>query len=125
MENMTELFVDLLNDDLTEATYSAELAGVFYSLYSTTRGFVLRLDGYDKKQGILLDTVLERIFDFKVNPDRFKALRERHHRWLRNISSEQPNSLASCYEYALLLEPTTLFSEQLEEIQLGMQSGSC
>ena len=114
--NMTELFIDLLNDDLAETTYSAYLAGLYYSLYSVTGGFDLTIDGFDESQGTLLDTILQRIFDFKVNQERFKALKERHHRWLKNFNSEQPNFLARCHENALLYEPCTLYSEELQEI---------
>ena len=55
--NLNAMFVNILNDALTEFSYDAELAGLWYSLIHTSHGVLLYIRGYHEKQGVLLGMV--------------------------------------------------------------------
>lgn len=74
--NMTNLFVELLCDSLTEYTYSAELAGLKYNIKPTNYGLNIGLSGFSDKMDVLLKTLFERMASFKVDRQRFNILKE-------------------------------------------------
>ena len=56
--------------------YSAELAGIGYSLANTKSGLTLAVKGYSDKQGVLLNKIMDKLTGFKVDPARFTILKE-------------------------------------------------
>lgn len=70
------LLADLLEDDLSELTYDAQLAGLGYSVGNHRGGLVISVSGYNDKLGTLLDTVVRRLVEFEVKPDRLKVISE-------------------------------------------------
>ena len=73
---MTRLFVDLVQDSLTEFAYDADLAGLRYDLVSTTLGLYMSLSGYNDKLHVLAKDVLERTRNLKVQPDRLAVMQD-------------------------------------------------
>jgi insulysin len=71
------LFTDLVEDSLNEYSYDADLAGLSYSLHSQLDHFVLSVEGYNDKLPVLQKVVLERLVDFKVEPQRFELIKDR------------------------------------------------
>ena len=72
--------------------------------------------GYNEKQCVLLDKIVARMVDFKVNEERFKVLKESYQRGLKNFAAEQPHQHAIYYNTALLAERQWLKSDYLEEM---------
>ncbi|XP_033221743.1 nardilysin-like [Belonocnema kinseyi] len=56
---MMELFVAILKHLLVEETYAATAAELNHSIYASDKGIVLKIDGFNQKQPILLKTVLK------------------------------------------------------------------
>ncbi|XP_077297862.1 insulin-degrading enzyme-like [Arctopsyche grandis] len=102
--NLNSLFISLLKDSLNELTYAAELAGVNYHIQNTKTGFSIRIDGYNSKQHVLLNCIMEKLATFQVNPERFSILKENYIRKLRNFDAEQPHELSSFYLNMMLSE---------------------
>lgn len=75
--NMTNMFVDLLLDSLNEILYPAELAGLKYNINTTSYGLNMAVSGFSDKIDRLIETLFDYMINFKVNPDRFKVLKER------------------------------------------------
>lgn len=75
--NMTALFVDLLLDSITETLYSAELAGLKYSISGSSYGLNVAVSGFNDKLDRLLETLFDKMVSFTVNPERFNILKER------------------------------------------------
>ncbi|XP_067656756.1 insulin-degrading enzyme-like [Haliotis asinina] len=92
---MLSLFVSLMNDALTEYTYSAELAGLSYSFSSSRNGFHISISGYSDKQDILLQKIVEKMTNFKIDPVRFNIQKEKLERSYRNFMADQPNQHAT------------------------------
>ncbi|KAF9376695.1 Insulinase (Peptidase M16) [Podila verticillata] len=111
------MFVKLVKDSLTEEAYSAELAGLKYALDVTVEGIVLKIEGFNDKALILLQTVVERIKHLQVDLQRFSVLLDQLERQYANFAIEEPNRLAMYVMSQLLQEKQWSYSEKLEELQ--------
>ncbi|XP_044760344.1 insulin-degrading enzyme [Coccinella septempunctata] len=102
--NLTHMLVQLFRDALNEYAYSAEVAGLKYELINTKYGLILAIEGYNDKQHILLEKIIDRLTSFKVDPKRFEIYKENYIRNLRNFNAEQPYQHAVYYLAVLLTE---------------------
>jgi insulysin len=102
--NLTYMFVMLFKDQLNEYVYAAELAGLGYSLSNIKAGVTLALKGYNEKQGVLLDKIMEKLAGFTVDEKRFHVLKEAYARGLKNFQAEQPHQHAVYYNSVVLSE---------------------
>jgi insulysin len=102
--NMTNLFVELLKDSLTEYAYMAELAGLKYSVNASNYGLNVSISGFSDKMDVLLETVLERMATLQCDPQRFSILKESYTRNLMNFEAEQPYKHAVYYVTLLISE---------------------
>ncbi|XP_077297040.1 insulin-degrading enzyme-like [Arctopsyche grandis] len=102
--NLNSLFISLLNDSLNELTYAAELAGINYQISNTKTGFTIQIDGYNCKQHVLINCIMEKLASLQVNPERFAILKENYVRQLRNFDADQPYELGCFYLTMMLSE---------------------
>ncbi|XP_021926557.1 insulin-degrading enzyme isoform X2 [Zootermopsis nevadensis] len=102
--NMTYMFVQLFKDALNEYAYAAELAGMKWELTNTKYGMILGIGGYNSKQHVLLDKIMEKLTNFKIDSKRFEILKENYVRGLKNFEAEQPYQHAVYYLAVLLAE---------------------
>jgi secreted Zn-dependent insulinase-like peptidase len=102
---LTNLYVRLVNDQLTEFSYDADLAGLSYSLYKHIRGFTVRVSGYDDKQSVLVKRIVDALRHPHIAEDRFEVARENLIRGLRNASKNSPYRRALNEVRLLLTEP--------------------
>jgi insulysin len=93
----------LVQDALNEFAYDAELAGLSYSLSSTTRSLKLHLGGYNSKLPVLADAICKKLMNFVVRDDRFAIYKEQLLRSYHNFDKEQPYQHAM-YHLSLMLE---------------------
>ena len=103
---LTNLYVQLVNDQLTEFSYDADLAGLSYSLYKHIRGFSVRVSGYDDKQSVLVERIVEALRHPKIADDRFEIAKENTTRSLRNARKDSPYRLVLDEVQLLLTEPS-------------------
>lgn len=116
--NLTHLFVQLFKDSLTEFLYSAELAGLRLTVSNTTSGISLLINGYSDKQNKFLETILDKMFNFKVDEKRFEIMCEQYLRGLKNFSAEQPYQLAIYYLAVMLTEQAWTKKELIDAMNL-------
>lgn len=76
MTTIHSLFVDLINDALSEITYDATLAGLNYELKNTAEGLYVSISGYNDKLPILLASVIQTLKDVEIREDRLKVFAE-------------------------------------------------
>ncbi|KAK7686016.1 hypothetical protein QCA50_010827 [Cerrena zonata] len=114
---LTRLLTDLLEDDLAEVTYDAELAGLDYSVTNYRGGILASVNGYNDKLGALLDTLLLRLKTLVINPDRLKVMAEQLDREYRNFYIRQPSLLCDHYTACLLMPLVWMPEDKLDEIQ--------
>ncbi|VEN56875.1 unnamed protein product [Callosobruchus maculatus] len=102
--NLTHMFVQLFKDALNEYAYAAELAGLKWELVNTKYGLILGIGGYNNKQHILLQKIMEKLANFKIDPKRFHMVKDNYIRNLKNFNAEQPYQHAVYYLTVLLTE---------------------
>lgn len=85
-----KMFCELVKDALVEYSYDAEIAGLYYGLGSSSVGLGIDVSGYNDKLIVLLEKVLVSMRDLKVEPDRFKIVKERVSRGYRNRDFQAP-----------------------------------
>lgn len=112
--NMTYMFVSLFKDALLEYAYAAQLAGLKWELTNTKYGMVLGIGGYNHKQKVLLEKIMDKMTNFTVDPKRFSILKENYIRSLKNFNAEQPYQHANYYLAVLLSEQSWPKNELLE-----------
>ncbi|KAF3666553.1 Zinc-metallopeptidase, peroxisomal [Capsicum annuum] len=83
-------------------SYDAELAGLNYWISAHCSGFEVTVSGYNHKMRILLEKVIDKITNFKVEPDRFVVIKELYSKQYQNIKFQQPYEQA-LYYYSLIL----------------------
>lgn len=67
----TRLFTELVRDSLQEYAYDAELAGLSYNFDQQADGILLSADGYDDKLPLLIEVIVRRMKEYKVDEKRF------------------------------------------------------
>ncbi|PZC78546.1 hypothetical protein B5X24_HaOG202112 [Helicoverpa armigera] len=100
--NLTSVWVLLLRDSLQQFAYAAELAGLRWSIGNAKYGISVTIDGYDDKQSVLLDKIMDQMIGFTADPKRFHIMKENHIRAIKNFEAEQPYQHA-VYQQALCL----------------------
>ncbi|XP_059607534.1 insulin-degrading enzyme [Phlebotomus argentipes] len=112
--NLTHLFVMLFRDHLTEYLYNAELAGLRLNVGNTLNEISISVSGFNEKQKLFLDHVLNALYNFEVDPKRFDIFKEKYTRTLKNFEAEQPYQHAVYYLGVLLTEFAWTKKELLE-----------
>lgn len=122
--NLTHMFVQLFKDHLNEYTYEASVAGLRLGINNTASGisvgFIcilclysyiietvtlqITINGYSHKQQILMQNLLDELFDFKFKKERFEIYKEQLFRSLNNYKTEQPYQHAVYYLALILTE---------------------
>jgi len=87
---LTRLYVAMVNDELNEFSYAANLAGLSYSLYKHIRGVTVRISGYSDKQDILLKRIIAALSRPRLDPQRFRILKQDLVRNIRNRGQNAP-----------------------------------
>lgn len=85
---MAQLYLDLVDDALSEFRYAAGLAGSGYGLSTNSRGLLLRLYGFSDPLPTLFDTLLVELAEHSIDPDRFARLKDDLARRLRNADED-------------------------------------
>ncbi|KAH7024472.1 peptidase M16 inactive domain-containing protein [Microdochium trichocladiopsis] len=102
-EAHANLFAELVTDTLQTYAYAASLAGLHYSVYTGTRGLMIRVSGYNDKLPLLLSRVLAVVLrDLEIRGDRLEIFRERFLRACRNSELRKPCLQIPAYEPWLL-----------------------
>jgi secreted Zn-dependent insulinase-like peptidase len=110
---LTQLYVDLVNDQLDTFSYPADLAGLSFRLYRHSRGLTVRISGYDERQPELLARILDALASPRIDPRRFEILRNELGRDLENSRLDQPYRRAMTRLHDILVEPNWTVAERL------------
>ncbi|XP_064631223.1 insulin-degrading enzyme-like isoform X2 [Lineus longissimus] len=115
--NHLYMYTQLFKDALNEYAYAASLAGLNYSLDTSAYGILLSVRGYNDKQHILLQKVIEKFTSFDIDPKRFQILKEVYGRGLKNFKAEQPHQHALYYTTVVVMEQIWTKDELLEALE--------
>ncbi|MEK9528624.1 MAG: insulinase family protein, partial [Gammaproteobacteria bacterium] len=115
----SNLYAYLVKDDLNTLGYPALLAGVSFEVATPPRGFRVTLGGYQDKQAVLLERVLETLTTLAIAEDRFTTLKEEFRRSLENSSKDRPYQQGFSQLTDTLLEsswPADAMMTELEQL---------
>ncbi|MDX1396941.1 MAG: insulinase family protein [Oceanospirillum sp.] len=73
---LTQLLASWLNEASNEFAYPASLAGLDYTVYKHVRGITFQLGGYDSKQAVLMERLLNTLTGEPINPDQFALVKQ-------------------------------------------------
>ncbi|KAL5540423.1 hypothetical protein UlMin_044939 [Ulmus minor] len=113
-EVLNEIFTELIMDYLNEYAYYASVAGLYYGISPTDRGFQVTLVGYNHKLWILLKTIVKKFARFEVKPDRFAVIKEMVTKKYQNYKFQQPYQQAMYYCSLILEDHSWPWMESLE-----------
>ncbi len=100
----TQLYVEMVSDQLNEFAYPAQLAGLGFELYGHGRGLSLRVSGYDDQQDRLLGRLVAALADPELDSKRFERLKARFVRRLTNADRDPPQRQAGGEVVDLLIQ---------------------
>ncbi|XP_050459635.1 insulin-degrading enzyme-like isoform X2 [Cataglyphis hispanica] len=86
--NLTLLFVRLIDNSLRKYLYHAASVDLQWELCTTVYGILLKINGFDDKQYLLLEKIIDRMINFKLNPKNF-YINMRNHEQFCKMQLEQ------------------------------------
>ncbi|OQR67699.1 insulin-degrading enzyme-like [Tropilaelaps mercedesae] len=101
---LTHLAVNCFRDHISGPLYPARVAGLNYSIINHQYGISIKVSGYNEKQQFLLENILTRLSQYKVDPGRFVILKDLFARRLSNFDTKPPHKQAIYYAEVLLCE---------------------
>jgi len=100
------LFTSLVDDSLNAYAYPAMLAGLHYGITLGRRGIGVSVSGYNDKQQVLIDRILNTLLTYKVDPERFAVIKEQmKHDWQNSHLDRPYHQLGWALDW--LLEPNS------------------
>ena len=109
--NINNLMVYALKDKLTEFSYTANIAGLFYSLKPTKSGFQLCAEGFSEKIYLLISSIVEAVYCCDFTESQIKNVLEVHRKALQSCTAE-PLRNQSKYLLNALLSATVWTRDQ-------------
>ncbi len=73
---LTQLLASWLSEASNEFAYPASLAGLNYTVYKHVRGITLQLGGYNDKQHMLLERLLNTLKDGEIHTETFRLVKQ-------------------------------------------------
>ncbi|MDR2213674.1 MAG: insulinase family protein [Pseudomonadales bacterium] len=114
---LASFVVSLVNDQLNEYSYPANLAGVYFGLSGRARGFTLTTGGYDDKQPELLEALLSTLTRAEFERERFDIIKAEMIRGWRNAELQTPYVRLFQQTQALLTQPYWSEEERIAAAQ--------
>ncbi|MDC0598725.1 insulinase family protein, partial [Gammaproteobacteria bacterium] len=114
---LSDFVISLVNDKLNEYSYPANLAGLFYGVSRRSRGFSIRLGGYNDKQEILLEALLKTIVAADFTEERFEIIKAEKIRAWGNASKQTPYVRLLQETQALLINPYWSEQQRIAAVQ--------
>ena len=113
---LARLYVNMVNDSLDAFAYPADLAGLSFRLYPHSRGFSVRISGYDDRQSVLLERILEALASPRIDAKRFEIIKAEYKRGLENSRRNQPYKRTMARLRDVVLQPSWTLAEKLAVI---------
>jgi insulysin len=115
---LTYLLVQVVEDQLTEFAYDADLAGVEFRLENPATGIGIKVHGYSEKLLVLARAVLAALFDAQPAEARFAVAKDRVERTYRNFARNQPYTLSSHGVLRCMSEPHWGIDDKLAAVEV-------
>jgi len=87
---LRELLEEILKEQLNEFAYPASIAGLNYKIDGNAEGFKISISGYDQKQGVLLQRIVQTMKHPDYDNEKFLIYKEELQRKLENAALDKP-----------------------------------
>lgn len=114
---MSNLAIEMLDDELNELTYFAELVGLKVKLHAWRDGFLINVSGYSHKLSNLLQEVLNNFFQFKPKQDRFESIKFKLLKNFKNFGFQVPFQQVGVYHLQLLNDKLYQQDDKIEALE--------
>ncbi|CAF3683386.1 unnamed protein product [Rotaria sp. Silwood1] len=92
--NLNTLYVELINDSLTEFVYPAQVGGLDYELYDCNDSIQLSISGFNHKIKELLNRIIDHMINIKVEVEQFEIIKEKVKQSLQFFRRCVPSAMA-------------------------------
>jgi secreted Zn-dependent insulinase-like peptidase len=111
---LTDLYTRVVSDQLNEFAYPAIEADLGYRIYPHIRGFTVRISGFDDKQQLLVERIVDTLRAPAIDPERFRLIREAVIRGLENAHLDSPYEQTLAEVSKLLVRPSWTEASRIE-----------
>ncbi|KAJ2616625.1 metalloprotease [Coemansia sp. RSA 1365] len=115
---LTNLFLQMLKDTLTELTYDAEMTGLWFEVRNNVEGIQVHVNGFNDKLLRLLQTVMETLRGYQVEQAQFEVYKCEVQKQLDNVRHMQPHSHAQSSTNFLNQSMMWRYSDKLAEFEM-------
>ncbi len=113
---LTDIYVEMINEQLNEFSYAANLAGLGASLSTNSRGISLDMGGYADGQEKMLLNVVEAMTNLQPDTDVFDRVKRTKREEIQNSTQDAPYTQTGSRAYKLLYIPYFTDAEHLEAL---------
>ncbi len=115
---MKELLVKLLNEQLKSTTYPASLAGLSARLESAATGLLISVSGYDQKQPLILEEIIQVVRNPNINSDLFTTYSNKLRQSLENAKFSKPFRQVINAKKRYMVKPSWSTDELLSALKM-------
>lgn len=113
---LTDIYVQMINEQLNEFSYAANLAGLGGSLSASSRGIVMNVSGYADGQQKMIETIVNAMQNPVYDPALFNRIRRKNIEQITNSLEEAPYKRTGAETQKLLFVPYLTDEEQIEAL---------
>lgn len=114
---LARLLCDLYNDAIVEDVYDAELAELGFHLWYGGDSLNVAVTGFTDKQALLLETMLQKLVNFEVDPERFDKVVDQIKLHWKNFELSEPYHVAMYWHSYVSTQVVWTQKEKLAEIE--------
>ncbi len=114
---LTEIFAQLVNEQLSEFSYAANLAGLGAGLSTNSRGLSLNMSGYADGQRKMLESVVDAMQNLKFDQTLFTQIKRELKEEITNNTQDAPYKQTANRTYQLLYSPYFTEQQRLSAIE--------
>ncbi|KAJ2892922.1 metalloprotease, partial [Coemansia aciculifera] len=115
---LSQLFVLVLKDSLSEITYDAQVAGLWFDIHESVEGFNISVEGFNDKVPQLLKILLTTIKNFKVDDTQFEVYSREVRKKLDNVRHAEPYNHVQTHTHYLNYSKVWRYSDKLSAFPL-------
>lgn len=117
MSSKCRLYIELVDDQISEFAYDARLAGLEYSLLQSLEGLFLSVSGFNDKLHVLLEKIVHEMRHLVVKKERFMVIKDAVLKRVQNWKMDDPYDHARFYSMYLLTSRVWTYDETEEALK--------
>uniref|UniRef100_A0A8B9PED5 Nardilysin n=1 Tax=Apteryx owenii TaxID=8824 RepID=A0A8B9PED5_APTOW len=120
---LLDIFVSILSLNLSEPAYGADIAKLKYKLVAGEHGLIIRVKGFNHKLPLLLQLIIDHVFDFSFTPAVFEMIKEELKKTYFNMLIK-PEVLAKDLHHVILEHGKWSLIDKYRRLMKGLSAES-